>query len=400
MTVRETFDVVVVGGGPSGSTAAHDLAKQGRSTLLLERGHRIKPCGGAVPPRLIEDFDIPEHLIVARARSARITSPSNEIVDMPIDGGFVGMVDREVFDEWLRNQASNAGADRRNGVFTKLDRDQDGTAIVEFTQGPPNSKDEVVRVRARCVIGADGALSRVGRQAVPGSRRMPYVFAYHEVLQVPRRTLEHYDGARCEVIYNGTHSPDFYSWVFPHGDTLSIGTGSANKGFSLRQSVRGLRETVGLEGTKTIRCEGAPIPLRPLARWDNGKDVILAGDAAGTVAPASGEGIYYAMLGGRLVAESVASFLMTGRSKDLLTARKKFMKEHGRVFFVLGLLQYFWYSSDSRREQFVKLCKDPDIQRLTWDSYMHKRFVRGERKAHLKIFMKDVAHLFGLTREA
>src|SRR5205085_7764727 len=107
----------------------------------------------------------------------------------------------------------------------------------------------------------------------------------------------------CDVYYRGELSPDFYGWVFPHGDTISIGTGSANKGFSLRNAVRGLRSAARLGECETVRREGAPIPLRPLARWDNRKDIVLAGDAAGVVAPASGEGIYYAMAGGRFAAE-------------------------------------------------------------------------------------------------
>jgi hypothetical protein len=58
MEQSETFDVVVVGGGPAGATAAHDLARQGHSVLLLDRAGRIKPCGGAIPPRLIKDFEM------------------------------------------------------------------------------------------------------------------------------------------------------------------------------------------------------------------------------------------------------------------------------------------------------------------------------------------------------
>jgi geranylgeranyl reductase len=80
--------------------------------------------------------------------------------------------------------------------------------------------------------------------------------------------------------------------------------GTAHKGFSLRTAVGALREVTGFEASETIRREGAPIPLRPLRRWDNGRDVVLAGDAAGVVAPASGEGIYYAMTGGRLAAQA------------------------------------------------------------------------------------------------
>ena len=204
--------------------------------------------------------------------------------------------------------------------------------------------------------------------------------------------------SRCDVYYRGTLSPDFYGWVFPHGKCFSVGTGSMDKGFSLRSAVAELRRTAGLERFETLRREGAPIPLKPLPRWDNGRNVVLAGDASGVVAPASGEGIYYALLGGRLAAEAALRALETGRGTELALARKRFMKEHGRVFFVLGLLQRFWYGSDKRREQFVKICCDRDVQQITFDSYMNKRLVRRRPLAHLKIFLKDLAHLFGIAK--
>jgi geranylgeranyl reductase len=224
------------------------------------------------------------------------------------------------------------------------------------------------------------------------------VFAYHEIIRTPEKIADRSASTRCEVYYQGEVSPDFYGWVFPHGETMSVGVGSAAKGFSLRDSTAALRKQAGLEECETIRKEGAPLPLYPAKKWDNGRDVVLAGDAAGVVAPASGEGIYYAMATGRLAAEAADECLSTGDSRALAKARKRFMKEHGRVFFILWVMQTFWYRSDKRREKFVALCKDPDIQRLTWESYMNKKLVRRDPMAHVRVFFKDLGQILGLAR--
>ncbi|MGL4440250.1 MAG: geranylgeranyl diphosphate reductase [Bosea sp. (in: a-proteobacteria)] len=404
MSSQETFDVVVVGGGPAGATAAADLAAKGHSVLLLDKAGRIKPCGGAIPPRLIRDFRIPDELLCARISSARMIPPSGKFVDMPIDsGGFVGMVDRESFDEWLRERAALQGAERRRGSFERLTRDADGTSVIHYTPKAeagtePGSKAGEVQVRARMVIGADGARSGVARAAIPGAEKIPFVFAYHEIVRAPADGTPAYDSKRCDVHYDGRFSPDFYSWVFPHGDTMSIGTGSANKGFSLRGSVADLRQHLGLTDAATIRKEGAPIPLKPLKKWDNGRDIIVVGDAAGVVAPSSGEGIFYAMACARMAADAVHQALVTKDARALAGARKAFMKAHGKVFWVLGIMQWVWYRNDKLRERFVVICKDKDVQRLTWEAYMNKELVRKDPMAHIRIFFKDLGHLIGVAR--
>ena len=106
------YDVAVIGGGPSGAVAAAALATAGISTVLIERNlQNIKPCGGAIPLGLIEEFNIPDELIERKLTSMRARSPKGRIIEMQMPNGYVGMVRREKFDSYLRSEAERAGAD-------------------------------------------------------------------------------------------------------------------------------------------------------------------------------------------------------------------------------------------------------------------------------------------------
>ena len=94
------------------------------------------------------------------------------------------------------------------------------------------------------------------------------------------------------------------------------------------------------------------------------------------------------MVGGEVAALAGAEFLETGDARALKQARKRFMKSHGRVFWVLGVMQHFWYKSDKRRERFVSMCDDPDVRELTWQAYMNKELVRAKPGAHMRIFLQ------------
>ena len=388
------FDVLVIGGGPCGATAAQDLAGLGYSVALLDRIGKIKACGGAIPPVLIKDFDIPDHLLRTKIVTARMVSPKKRSVDIPIENGFVGMVDREDFDDFLRKRAQDSGVTLFRGAFETIARPE-GTPQVTFFNHDTHEKDVI---HAKFIIGADGARSKVGKSEIKGAEKIPYVIAYHEIISAPKND-DAYQGHRCDVIYDGSVSPDFYGWVFPHGDTVSVGMGTGVDGFDLKKATQALRTSAGLADCETIRKEGAPIPLKPLKTWDNGKDVVLAGDAAGVVAPSSGEGIYYAMCSGRMAANAVAKALRTGHAKYLRDARRSFIKQHGTVFRVLGAMQSAYYKTDARRERFVSLCHDVDVQTMTFEAYMNKKLTRAKPMAHLRISFKNLAHLTGLVSE-
>lgn len=386
------YDVVVVGGGPSGATAAHDLVNSGHKVAMIDRGGRIKPCGGAIPPRLMQDFGITDDQLVAKVNTARMISPTGRHVDIPIENGFVGMVDRKDFDPFLRARAKMAGVEELTGTFLRIEREGKKRFVIYRDK----DSGEERKLQTRIIIGADGARSKVARQEVPGGDKIPYVLAYHEIIEAPEANAV-YDPARCDVIYDGAISPDFYGWVFPHGGTTSVGMGTIVPDVDLKEATAALRAACGLTDCKTLRREGAPIPLKPLRFWDNANDVVLAGDAAGVVAPSSGEGIYYAMVGGRVAATAAAATLATGRITNLALARKLFLREHGQVFRVLGSMQNAYYRSDERRERFVSLCHDVDVQKLTFEAYMNKRLVKARPMAHLKIGLKNLAHLSGLV---
>jgi geranylgeranyl reductase len=247
------------------------------------------------------------------------------------------------------------------------------------------------------VIGADGARSNVARQEVPGGDRIPYVIAYHEIIAAPGRPGD-YDPDRCDVVYDGRISPDFYGWVFPHGKSAASAWAAWSRRSTCQEShrrsapaQRSGRVRDDPQGRRADPAETA----RPLGQWPR----CGAGRRCrGVVAPSSGEGIYYAMMGGRVAAMAAAACLASGRAKDLQLARKLFMKEHKNVFKILQSMQNAYYKSDERRERFVSLCHDVDVQRLTFEAYMNKELVKARPLAHVKIGIKNIAHLTGLVR--
>ncbi len=391
--------VAVIGGGPSGSCAAEILAKSGIKTWLFERKlDNAKPCGGAIPLCMVSEFDLPESIIDRKVRNMRMISPSNREVDISLDkvygkseNEYIGMCRREVMDAYMRNRASDLGAELINGLVTSIDTgvNKQGPyklTYSDFSDG--NAKGEIKELTVDLLIGADGANSRVAKAMDAGDYNV--AIAFQERIKLPKEEMSYYED--LAEMYVGTDvSPDFYGWVFPKYDHVAVGTGTMQKNQTLIKSLQeGVRHRAKkrLVNGEVIKVEAHPIPEHPRPRRVVGR-MALVGDAAGYVTKSSGEGIYFAAKSGRMCAEEIVEASKNGEiipsESDLKTYLKKWDKKYGTTYKVLEILQNIFYRNDTAREAFVEMCDDMDVQKLTFDSYLYKRVVAMKPLQQLKL---------------
>ncbi len=391
--------VAVIGGGPSGSCAAEILAKAGIKTWLFERKlDNAKPCGGAIPLCMVEEFDLPESIIDRKVRNMKMISPSNREVDIILDDiypgskkEYIGMLRREVMDSFMRNRAADLGATLVNGLVSKIETgtNKQGPYTLHYTE-TLNDESEVKgkQLEVDLIVGADGATSRVAKAMDAGDYN--YAVAIQERIKLPKEEMKYYED-RAEMYVGTDVSPDFYGWVFPKYDHVAAGTGTMKQNGGLIKSLQfGVRERAKkrLVNGEVIKVEAHPIPEHPRPRRVVGR-MALVGDAAGYVTKSSGEGIYFAAKSGRMCAEQIVESSQNGKiiptEKDLKIYLKKWDKKYGTTYTVLDILQRIFYTSDGAREAFVEMCGDMDVQRLTFDSYLYKTVVAMKPLQQLKL---------------
>lgn len=373
------YDVAIIGGGPSGSVAAAELAKAGISTVLIERNlENVKPCGGAIPLGLIEEFSIPNPLVEKKLSKMSVRSPKGRLISMKMSKGYVGMVRRERFDSYLRDRAKRHGVEVIESLAKEI-KPNGKNYTIHLSKGLPP-------VKAAYIIGADGANSKTAEQLGFPPNEL-------QVIAMQQRfhycdTLKSYEEL-VEIWFDGEVSPDFYGWIFPKTDHIAIGTGTEFRKHNLRVLQNRFVEKLGITEQPYLD-EAAKIPMKPRKSFTQ-ENAILVGDAAGLVTPANGEGIFFAMRSGKLGAQAMIERIRNNRS--LKTYEKTFRKLYAPIFFGLQTLQSVYYKSDRLRESFVAICDDTDVQQITFDSYLYKKMVPAPWSVQMKIFMKNIYHL-------
>ncbi|WP_448541722.1 geranylgeranyl diphosphate reductase [Roseiflexus sp.] len=385
--------VLVVGASVGGSTAADTLARAGVPVVMLERDTSyVKPCGGAVPPVAFTEFDLPETLISRKVHHALVHSPSERVVEIEVAGvnhsdqDYIAMCCREEFDRYIRQRAVQRGATLIEGQLVDLAFDKEGvTATYRERFGGARQQ-----LRVTAVIGADGAYSTTAK--LLGLPNLPRCIAIQQRIRLPADKMARWEDT-ADLYLGPEVSPDLYAWAFPKSDhvAVGIGTGPAHSKRA-RELLANLKHRIrrDLEGGEIILEEAHALPMEPREHMAFER-AMLIGDAAGLVVHTSGEGIYWAMKSGKMAAETLIESLPDASLAALRRYERRWWKTYGTMYRFLVFLQKWGYGSARQMEVFTDMCRNLDVQRLTFESYMHKTMAPVPWLAQLRMTADIIA---------
>jgi geranylgeranyl reductase family protein len=338
---RVIYDVIVVGAGPAGSTAARGCAARGLKTLIVDKAAfpRDKPCGGGVLVRAAREMNLDITPVVERTVStALMVRRSGRIDSVTSDVPLCFMTQRLRLDAFLLARAQDAGAVLREK--TAIRGIDEGSELAEITT-------DSERLSARVVIGADGANGTTARMA--GMRPdLMHAVALEGNIRPDGGLPREWETA------GGVYSigcPGGYGWIFPKSDHLNVGVaGWAHIAPTLRRRLHELTAACGFAPSSLQATRGHHIPFRRAGSPLVSGRTMLVGDAGGLADPLSGDGIYSAVVSGKAASASAFEFL-AGEAPDLCGYQRSMesglaasvqvaMQVHDLVH--LGMDQFFW----------------------------------------------------------
>ncbi len=327
MVNRPDYDVVVVGGGPAGSTAAYLLGGFGHRVALLEKQRypRDKVCGGCLSQKSVRFLDrvfsapVPalrqEGLIDFTGTAYALYIGSNHALAGDLAEPFY-FTRRERYDAYLSRRAAEAGAEVHDGVEV--------TAVDHAGRTVTTSEGD--RYSAPVLIGADGIHSRVRRsfpESVVDHERWQKNLGLALELVIPRDELRAPTGGGGPVrLEDDLATPHLffaacrwgYGWVFPNRDAIVVGIGGLYRknGKSLRDRFGEFLDAIGLSAFSDQKPMGFPLPFGNYIPSPVHEGALLVGDAGGFASPILGEGIFYAHRTAELAAHTIHRHLTTG----------------------------------------------------------------------------------------
>lgn len=371
----KSADVIVVGGGPAGSSAAYILAKQGLNVLVLEKQKmpRYKTCGGGVNIRAARYIPFSIEPVVERViYKYRFTYHGEKSFEKVSSEPLTYMTQRMHLDKFLLEQARNQGANIQEEVTIRKVHEQSDTVIVEDSEGKA--------YQALVLIGADGANSTIARNLQLSKGIQQEIALESEITLPPEIMCKWSDVIEIDLfsIWCG------YGWIFPKQNHISIGVGGPQRFFNQIKAYNSeYLNKNNLSDYPKIKFSGHTLPIRKGSAPLSKGRVLLVGDAAGLLEPFTGEGIGYAVRSGQLAAVAVDAFLKDEES-DLKLYTNLLNKE---LIPELQMAQQFVQVFNRFPSLFYHLIKNNDY---VWNGMC--KILRGERS------FNDVNRKLGLFR--